>query len=473
MLRRAPGRPLRRFSRGRASSIRRTRRWRRAAPRRVAEQQLEERHQVVAVPFACRVRLADPDLPASRDAAEEPRVVDRHRDRRPGAEPALGSARKSHHERPSVEVRESTLEDAEGRPLEQAHPAGARRPAQRALVGRAAHTRSEPLPGTNGGLWWNGTRLSQRRRACQWMSEITCTGISGYRSKRRATEAFVSSRPPAVQDRGQRPVAVLADVDAGEDLVSRLREGVLVRTVEPEEGRDVQVLVVLVAERGPVEKLGQPLAEGVVQLGDHAGERAVAPVAPVEADRVEDVAQHAELRQHQHALDRRVAGELDHRLLQRPVAVEVVGVAEREHVRRIDRHERQAALELGELVEVEKPVRDRVAEDVPRRGPARVQERPGVESGPHQLIPRAAAARDAGGQAVLVEAVAVMRTGVVSVPAARERRQLALGLQRVDRVERMVVGDALDHVLLGDLFVQRHAEVRSRPRAPGACSGSR
>ena len=122
----------------------------------------------------------------------------------------------------------------------------------------------------------------------------------------------------AVQDGRQRPRAVVvADVDARPHLVARLREGVLVALVEPEEGRDVEPLAVLVAELRPAQHLGQALAEGVAQLGDHAGERAVGAVAPVEADRVEDVAEHARLGEHQDALDRRVAGELDHRLLQR------------------------------------------------------------------------------------------------------------------------------------------------------------
>jgi hypothetical protein len=28
-------------------------------------------------------------------------------------------------------------------------------------------------------LWWNGTRFHQRRTACQWISAVTCIGISG------------------------------------------------------------------------------------------------------------------------------------------------------------------------------------------------------------------------------------------------------------------------------------------------------
>ena len=39
--------------------------------------------------------------------------------------------------------------------------------------------RTDPSPGSNGGLWWNGTRFSQSRTACQWISAVTCMGISG------------------------------------------------------------------------------------------------------------------------------------------------------------------------------------------------------------------------------------------------------------------------------------------------------
>ena len=56
------------------------------------------------------------------------------------------------------------------------------------------------------------------------------------------------------------------------------------------------------------EHVRQPLAERVVDLGDDAGERAVGPVAPPERDRVEDVAEHAEVRQH---LNRAACAELD------------------------------------------------------------------------------------------------------------------------------------------------------------------
>ena len=127
----------------------------------------------------------------------------------------------------------------------------------------------------------------------------------------------------------------------------------------------------LVAQRASGEELGQPLAERVVQLGDHAGELAVGAVAPVEADRVEDVAEDAELREAEHAVDLGIAGEAAHGLLERQVAVEVVAVAERHGVAPVDGDEPQPPLDLGQLVEVEEPVRDGVAEGVAARLVAR------------------------------------------------------------------------------------------------------
>ena len=48
-----------------------------------------------------------------------------------------------------------------------------------------AHRRTLPSPGTNGGLWWNGTRFSQSRSACQWISAITCSGMQRVAQQER------------------------------------------------------------------------------------------------------------------------------------------------------------------------------------------------------------------------------------------------------------------------------------------------
>ena len=151
----------------------------------------------------------------------------------------------------------------------------------------------------------------------------------------------------AVENGGERPGRPLPHVDPREDLVARLGERVLVRGVEAEERRHVQVLLVLVGEVAAAQELEVALAERVVQLRDHAGERAVGAVAPVEADRVEDEPEHAELRQHENPFDLGVAGELEHRLLQRLVAVEVVAVVEGDDVAPVHGEELQPPLELG------------------------------------------------------------------------------------------------------------------------------
>ena len=146
-----------------------------------------------------------------------------------------------------------------------------------------------------------------------------------------------------------------------------------------------------------MQELGEPLAERVAELGDHRGQLPVGPVAPVEADRVEDVAEHTELRQHQHALDLDsvLGAEAGRCLAHGQRAVEVIGVAQRDEVAAVDREQRQPPLELGQLVQVEDEERDRVAERVPRRLAAGVDQRAGVERRLHQSTPSAAAARTA------------------------------------------------------------------------------
>ena len=74
---------------------------------------------------------------------------------------------------PPSSSRERALEDRDRDALEQRGRAAGR------LGAHVAHVRTDPSPGMNGGLWWNGTRFSQSRSACQWISAITCSGISG------------------------------------------------------------------------------------------------------------------------------------------------------------------------------------------------------------------------------------------------------------------------------------------------------
>ena len=149
--------------------------------RRIPEQQLEQRDEVVAVPFARRIRLADAELPPRRDPPEEGVVVDRQvGDRAAPEAPDLASG-EPHLERPALEPHERAIEDRHRDPLEERQSRGLWRAAEGALgaVERCSFAATEPSPGTNAGLRWNGTRLSQSLSACQWISATTRNGIRG------------------------------------------------------------------------------------------------------------------------------------------------------------------------------------------------------------------------------------------------------------------------------------------------------
>ena len=172
MFRRARRKPFRRFSRGRVSSRRRQPAWRSAARGGVAEQELEQGDEVVAVPFAglctTRRRRACP----RGDAPEEGVVVDPRSAPAPLklAGPPLPKRRSSPPGSCTSSVPPSSPARARSRIEVAIRPgsderAACRRPAKRPI--EAAHSFTEPCPGTNAGLRWNGTRLSQSRSACQ------------------------------------------------------------------------------------------------------------------------------------------------------------------------------------------------------------------------------------------------------------------------------------------------------------------
>src|SRR5438270_11211366 len=116
---------------------------------RVPEQQLEEGGEVVRLPLSGRVGLAEPELPAGREAAEESCVLDPECDRRPGAEAPQRAVRQRDLERSALELPEQPSEHARG------YTADQRQPGERLATDArdGAHGRSEPFPGTNGGLW--------------------------------------------------------------------------------------------------------------------------------------------------------------------------------------------------------------------------------------------------------------------------------------------------------------------------------
>ena len=47
------------------------------------------------------------------------------------------------------------------------------------LAQHLGHLLTDPSPGTNGGLWKNGTRFSQSRAAWRWIRAVTRSGING------------------------------------------------------------------------------------------------------------------------------------------------------------------------------------------------------------------------------------------------------------------------------------------------------
>ncbi len=141
---------------------------------RVPGQQLEQPGQVVGAPLARLVGLAQPEPRPGGEPAEEPGVVDRHPNRGPRAERHLGAVGQADEERPALEPRQDSLERPHGDAVHE-RDAGCRLPAK----GVDAHVRTDPFPGSKGGFLWNGTRLRKSLSACQWMSAITWSGISG------------------------------------------------------------------------------------------------------------------------------------------------------------------------------------------------------------------------------------------------------------------------------------------------------
>ena len=219
-------------------------------------------------------------------------------------------------------------------------------------------------------------------------------------------ERRVGEGPPAPGELGpEGPGAVLDDADPGVDPVPRLGEREAIGLVHAEERRDVHPLGVLVDAPGAVldlvaggQQVGMALAEGVPHLRHDRGQRAVGAVAVEVADRVEDVSQEAQVGDEHDAPARQVDAvpveEREHVLLDRPVGeAQVVVVAERHDVAPVVAEQAQAAIELGQLVEVERVEAHPIAEDVARGRGAHVQQGALVERRPHQGAPSSRAAR--------------------------------------------------------------------------------
>ena len=142
----------------------------------VAQEQLEQRHEIVRVPLARLERLAERELGASRDAVEQVPVVDPHERLRPRPVAPLGAVGQPQDERSAMDPGQHALEHRHRDAPDGGRPALPTRGRSRSTV---VNCRTDPFPGSNGGLWWNGTRLSQSFAAFQWMSAVTCAGMSG------------------------------------------------------------------------------------------------------------------------------------------------------------------------------------------------------------------------------------------------------------------------------------------------------
>ena len=143
----------------------------------VAQEQLEERDELVGAPLTGLERLAERELRGACDALEETPVVDVHRHlvlTRSVA--SFRSVRKPQHERSVLDPRKDALEHGHGHATERGRRAGA---GARQVAIEGGHCCTEPFPGSKGGLWWNGTRLTQSLAAFQWMSAVTWSGMIG------------------------------------------------------------------------------------------------------------------------------------------------------------------------------------------------------------------------------------------------------------------------------------------------------
>ena len=238
--------------------------------------------------------------------------------------------------------------------------------------------------------------LARSFSASTWIAATTFSVTSGWATKAPSRPASVSGRrrpvkrakisgaPPASRPR----MATSA-------RLARRGEAEVVGHVEAHERRDEQRLGAGAAHRA-VRRRGQievPLAEGVVHLQHHGRQLAVRPMAVVEAERVEDVAQHP---RHCQEPDRAAAGVdpggrqhgLDLTAQRAAGAVAVVAVVVAEEGEAVVAEEPQAPIQRRELVEIEQQLEEAVAQPVGARQVAPVDDRAVVE--------RAHAARSSG-----------------------------------------------------------------------------
>ena len=305
----------------------------------VAHDERDQAGEVVGVPVARGVGLAEAEAGRARDAAEDVVRRDGDDDRvaRPG--PMDVPAREA-------QLQCAVLDPAERPDRSALGEAGPDPAAGGKLAQYLGHRFTDPSPGTNGGLWKNGTRFSQSRR-CLEVDQDGHPERHQRVAKQRPGEGRARQRPTRPGERGEeRPRAALAEVDPHVESLTGLGEPPLVALLQAEERRDVELLVVAVGEPALArvlvlgrEEVGEPLAEGVADLGDDAGELA-ALVAVEEADRVEDVAEDAQVRQEQDPVG------LDPVLGEVGADVEVIAVVQADDVPTVPAEQAHAPVEL-------------------------------------------------------------------------------------------------------------------------------
>ena len=181
---------------GRASRSRRTRGCRSRAALGVPEQQLEQRRRGRRVSHSpAGVRLAEAELAARRERGGRTRgrgscICDR----RPAAEAPRACRRAASPRacRPRGRASARSRIDSATRSSSRPRARGGSRRSVRSMTLTPAPT---PRPARTRGLRWNGTRFSQSRSACQWISAIDLQRhAAGSAASSRASDALVSSR---------------------------------------------------------------------------------------------------------------------------------------------------------------------------------------------------------------------------------------------------------------------------------------
>ena len=126
---------------------------------------------------------------------------------------------------------------------------------------------------------------------------MTPSVISGMPKNAARTLRGVSGSQPARDAGLQQRAVVVVVVDARHGALGRAHEAEAVAALHVAERRDVEDLaraqLAPEAELRAGKQVAVALAEGVVDLDDDGRQRAVGAVAVPEADRLEDVAEHA------------------------------------------------------------------------------------------------------------------------------------------------------------------------------------